>query len=272
MRKIEIIVTALAAAGLVFAIVAEAAQKKMTIYAPAQPASGALEVSAWQAKKQWDTTSLGAEARLALVAPVAKTTEGGQDFERIFKRLSRLETAGGPDAVDPIAAVKTVQRMGDEAIAVLNDSALNQEMKQAKFQQLLARDFDMALIARFAMGRHWRTLSNADREAYVDAFSRFVLRTYAGQLTKAKIRAFEVVSNQLAGKRDVMVQTRIVRGNGRILNLVWRLRSRNGAYRVIDIVAEGVSLALTKRQEFAAIIRANGGRISPLIDSLRSRA
>ena len=41
--------------------------------------------------------------------------------------------------------------------------------------------------------------------------------------------------------------------------------------RVIDVVAEGISLALTKRQEFAAIIKANGGNVAPLIDQPRLR-
>lgn len=272
MRKIEIIITTLAAVGLMVAIVAEAAQKQMSHYAPAQPTTGAVEVSAWQATKDWDTTSLDDEARLALLTPIGKTGDGSESFDQVFKRLSRMETAGGPVAVDPNEAVKAVQRLGSEAMAVVNDGTLDRQMKQAKFHQLLARDFDMPLIARFALGRHWRTIGNAERQAYVDAFSRFVLKTYAGQLTNAKIKAFEVVANQLAGKRDVMVQTRVVRDNGQILKLVWRLRARNGAYRVIDVVAEGISLALTKRQEFAAIIRANGGQVSPLIQTLQSRA
>ena len=47
------------------------------------------------------------------------------------------------------------------------------------------------------------------------------------------------------------------------------MRQRNGQFRVIDVVAEGVSLALTKRQEFAAILKANGGDVVPLINRLR---
>jgi ABC-type transporter MlaC component len=46
------------------------------------------------------------------------------------------------------------------------------------------------------------------------------------------------------------------------------MRQRNGKFRVIDVVAEGISLALTKRQEFAAINKANGGKVAPLIHRL----
>jgi len=272
MRKIEIIIVALAGAGLMFAIVAEAAQKKIGQYGVLPATSGAVKVAAWPAQKDWQSISLDDEARLALAAPGGEAAKGEQNFEQIFKRLSRMETAAGPDTVDPEAAAQTVRRMGEKALSILNDGTLSPQMKQVKFQQLLARDFDLPLIARFALGRHWRTASEAEKQAYVDAFSRFILKSYAGQLVKARIKAFTVVSSRPAGKHDVMVQTQMERGGGGVLNLVWRMRRRNGEYRVIDVVAEGISLALTKRQEFAAIIRASGGQVSPLIDTLRSRA
>ena len=52
------------------------------------------------------------------------------------------------------------------------------------------------------------------------------------------------------------------------MKLVWRMRQHNGQFRVIDVVAGGISLALTKRQEFAAIIKANGGKVARLIHRL----
>jgi phospholipid transport system substrate-binding protein len=272
MRKIEIIVAVLAAVGLMFAIVAEAAQEKISRYTPVQPVPGEAEVSAWQADRDWTAVLLDDEARLALATPHPQVARANETAGQTFDRLSRMETSAGPEMVDPNVAVQAVRRLGDEAIAVLNNASLGAEAKIAKFQQLLARDFDMALIARFALGRHWRSASSAEQQAYVDAFSRFVLKTYARQLADANIRSFQVVSSQLAGKRDVMVETRVVRSGGGILKLIWRLRSRGGSFRVIDVVAEGVSLALTKRQEFAAIIRANGGQVQPLINTLRNRA
>jgi phospholipid transport system substrate-binding protein len=263
---------ALAGAGLMFAIVAEAAQQKLVRHAPSLPQVNTIDTPSSQADVEWQGTSLDDETRMKLTTSVQQPESDISDFEAVFARLSRIETAAGPQTVDPNAAAAAVRRMGDEAIAVLRDSALSAEMKQAKFQNLLARDFDMPLIARFALGRHWRNTSGAEKQAYVDAFSRFVLKTYASQLTDANIKSFQVTSSQMAGKRDVMVETRVVRSGGGILKLVWRLRARKGAYRVIDVVAEGISLALTKRQEFAAIIQASGGQVSPLINTLRSRA
>ena len=52
------------------------------------------------------------------------------------------------------------------------------------------------------------------------------------------------------------------------MKLVWRMHQLNGQFRLIDVVAEGISLVLTKSQEFAVIIKANGGKGAPLIHSL----
>ena len=103
----------------------------------------------------------------------------------------------------------------------------------------------------------------------MEAFSKFLLHNYATKIAGAKLVRFDVLKAKRAGKRDVMVQSRVVRGNGQVLKLVWRMRQRGGQYRVIDVVAEGISLALTKRQEFAAILKANGGNVAPLIVRLR---
>jgi phospholipid transport system substrate-binding protein len=124
-------------------------------------------------------------------------------------------------------------------------------------------------MARFALGRHWKRADAQQRTAYVEAFSKFLLHNYATKIAGAKLVRFDVLKAKRAGKRDVMVQSRVVRGNGQVLKLVWRMRQRGGQYRVIDVVAEGISLALTKRQEFAAILKANGGNVAPLIVRLR---
>ena len=55
------------------------------------------------------------------------------------------------------------------------------------------------------------------------------------------------------------------------LRVIWRLRQRDGHYRIIDLMVEGVSLVQTQRQEFVSFIRANGGNVDKLIAELKQR-
>ena len=70
---------------------------------------------------------------------------------------------------------------------------------------------------------------------------------------------------------DFLVYCVVARAGGEPLRLVWRLRQRDGRYRIIDLMVEGVSLVQTQRQEFVSFIRANGGSVDKLIAELRQR-
>ncbi|MBT6591946.1 MAG: ABC transporter substrate-binding protein [Rhodospirillaceae bacterium] len=189
--------------------------------------------------------------------------------DEIGAQLAAIAPAAGPEVINPDGAILALKQMSHDAVAILNDAQLSHGNRTAKFHGLMKRDFDMPLMARFALGRHWKRADAQQRTAYVEAFSKFLLHNYATKIAGAKLVRFDVLKAKRAGKRDVMVQSRVVRGNGQVLKLVWRMRQRGGQYRVIDVVAEGISLALTKRQEFAAILKANGGNVAPLIVRLR---
>jgi len=187
-------------------------------------------------------------------------------------QLAAIAPAAGPETINPGLAILALRKLSSDAISVLKDGQLDPAHRAAKFHGLMARDFDIPLMARFALGRYWKKSDLSQRSAYVEAFTGFMLHHYASKIAGAKIASFDVQSARRAGKRDVMVQSRITQRGGRVVKLVWRMRQRNGQFRVIDVVAEGISLALTKRQEFAAIIKANGGNVAPLIQRLRQIA
>jgi phospholipid transport system substrate-binding protein len=67
-----------------------------------------------------------------------------------------------------------------------------------------------------------------------------------------------------------LVRSRIVRPNGPPVELDWRLRAGANAYRIVDLTVEGVSMAVTQRQDFSAVIARAG--IDGLLAALRMRA
>ncbi len=226
--------------------------------------NGEGTVSASKADQIWRTATVDNNTHLDLIMNASDVLSG-----EVLAQLAAIAPAAGPETVNPEHAIMALKRLSQDAVGILNDGQLNEAGKVSKFHGLMTREFDIPLMARFALGRHWKRADAEQRTAYVDAFAKFLLHNYAPKIAGAKVASFDVISARRAGKRDVMVQSRIAQGSGQVLKLVWRMRQRNGQYRVIDVVAEGISLALTKRQEFAAILKANGGQVAPLIDRLR---
>ena len=78
-----------------------------------------------------------------------------------------------------------------------------------------------------------------------------------------------IVSEQPAGKKDIVVRTRIDRPSGPPIKADWRVRTTENRYRIIDIMVEGISMVLTQRSEFGALIKRKG--MNGLLAVLRAR-
>ncbi len=186
--------------------------------------------------------------------------------------LPGLAPAGETPPVDHPAA-QAILRMAQEALAVLSDSSLSADQRTEKLRRMMAQDIDIPPIARFVLGRYWRAATEQQREAYMAAYSDYILSTYSTKIggVRAAVEGFDVVKTQAHGANDVLVYCVVARTASAPLRVVWRLRQRDGHYRIIDLMVEGVSLVQTQRQEFVSFIRANGGNVDKLIAELKQR-
>jgi phospholipid transport system substrate-binding protein len=70
----------------------------------------------------------------------------------------------------------------------------------------------------------------------------------------------------------VIVSTDVITpGAPQPLKIDWRLVNDAGAYKISDVIVEGVSMAVTQRSEFASVIQRHGGQIQGLIDLMRQK-
>jgi phospholipid transport system substrate-binding protein len=180
-----------------------------------------------------------------------------------------IETASKEERPQHPAARK-IEALGMQVMAVLNDPSLTRETRERRFREMLARDLDIPVLARFMLGRHWKNTPPAQRKAYVEAFGGYLVNRYASLLGGGtEIARFHVEGVKSLPKGDSLVDTRIERIGKNPIVATWRMRERNGRMVIIDLMVEGFSMAQTQRQEFRSILRANNGRIEDLITALR---
>ena len=170
----------------------------------------------------------------------------------------------------PGVASDFVRDLGQRAIAVLRSKDKGLAEREAALDKLLKDSFDLYLIGRFSLGRYWRQAGEDQRRDYLQLFSEYVLRSYASKLGGYAGEQMIIVSEQpLKNKKDVYVNTRINRPSGPPIKASWRVRKANSRTRIIDVVVEGISLAVTYRAQFSAVIRKNG--MEGLLEALRAR-
>ena len=137
------------------------------------------------------------------------------------------------------------------------------------FAETLRNGFDLPLIARFVMGKYWRRASPEQRDDYVDLFSRFVIKTYSQHLGGFSGSAFEIVGAKPIGKKDILVRTIVKRKSGPPVKAGWRVREKNDQHKIVDVMIEGISMAVTQRQDFASILKRDG--VEGLLQILRAK-
>jgi phospholipid transport system substrate-binding protein len=180
--------------------------------------------------------------------------------------------AGGRAAAqqNPSEAADFMRNLGEEVIAVISNHRTMAEMT-SELGRIFTENFDTDTIGRFVLGRYWNVATEEQQEDYLRLFREFIVQTYARRFTEYSNEEFVVQGARPEGERDVMVDSRIVRQEAGAppVDVDWRIRQRDGTSQIIDVTIEGVSMALTYRDEFRSIIERNGGRIEPLLDALR---
>ena len=62
----------------------------------------------------------------------------------------------------------------------------------------------------------------------------------------------------------MIVSSEITHSSGPPTRIDWDVRTRDGAMKIDDVQVEGISMALTEREEIDAAIQRNGGTVASL--------
>ena len=170
-------------------------------------------------------------------------------------------------AADPAAVVTS---LGNEALKVLGNN-VDPNLRIVRFRQLFSEDFDVPGIARFVLGRYWRIATEQQQQEFVKVFADYIALAYSNRLAEYTGESLHVTGSRPAPDGS-LVTSEIVRPNGAPPAKVdWQLTQHDGAYKISDVIVEGVSMAVTQRSEFASVIQRNGGQVQGLITALRQK-
>ena len=167
-----------------------------------------------------------------------------------------------------------VQSLGDKAIAQLAGKQIPETEEQARFRNLLTEYFDVNAIGKFTVGRaYWTTATPAQQKEFLSLYEGQVANAYAKRFQDYSGFTFQVSGQQKDDETDTVVNSDINRPNGGPpIPVQWRVRAENGTYKIADVVIAGISMAVTDKQQFAAVIQRGGGTIQALIDAMKSQA
>lgn len=171
--------------------------------------------------------------------------------------------AGRPD--------EFIAKLSSDAVASLTGTSVTDEQREKRFRKLLTENFDLRTIGRFVLGLYWRRASPNERAEYLKLFEDFIVHSYAKRFGSYSGESFTTSQVIDISASDKLVVSHISPPNRDPIRIDWRVRMIGGAFKIVDVMVAGISMGVTHRDEFAAVIRQHGGKVSGLIAALREK-
>ena len=176
-----------------------------------------------------------------------------------------------------IAPDVLVKSTADDVLAIVKQDkdiqAGDQKKIYALAEEKIVPNFNLERVSRLVLGKNWLKATPIQQDAFKKEFRSLLMRTYAIALTKYKTQTIDYKPVRLqAGDTTATVKTLINQPSGPAIAVDYTLSKTGDAWKVYDIVIEGVSLVTNYRSQFSQEIRQNGidSLIQKLVDKNKS--
>ncbi|PIU53565.1 MAG: organic solvent tolerance ABC transporter substrate-binding protein [Deltaproteobacteria bacterium CG07_land_8_20_14_0_80_60_11] len=149
------------------------------------------------------------------------------------------------------------QQVIEKALDALKDPTSQGEARRQKVKRIVDPYFDYQEMAKRSLGPAWGKLSAGQRQEFVQLFAQLLEASYSDKIEKYAQRVKINYTGEILEGEYAEVRTVVVRANDRI-PLNYRLLQEGGAWKVYDVVIEGVSLVSNYRSQFSRIIHESG--------------
>lgn len=172
-------------------------------------------------------------------------------------------------------AERFIQSMADRTISSLSQPGISDSDRRARFKVLFNDTFAVRGISSYVLGRSWRGATPAQQDEFVSLFEEITVNSWASRFSEFSNMQFTVLRgvpapSSVPGENAAVVSTELRSTDGELFKIEWRVANKDALYKVTDILVEGISMANTYRDEYAAVISRKGG-IEGLLSQLRDK-
>ena len=157
----------------------------------------------------------------------------------------------------------------------------SREQKLAGFRELFREDFDIPGLSRFVLGRFWQIFTPSEQQEFLGLFENLVVLTYSERLLEyadggsgLRVLSSRPELDAVIVSSELTHETGSWAGHGPMphpIRVDWRLSTRDGTYKISDVVIDGLSMAANGRSQMEGVVQRNGGRAQVILVVMRQQ-
>lgn len=142
---------------------------------------------------------------------------------------------------------------------------------RAKIEKEVYRIFDFSEFSSRTVGQRWRSFSANEKKSFEDAFANLLFNTYLNKVTGYNGEQVAYTGETVSPKGDIVeVHTTITLDDNKKIPVNYRMLSKDGQWRVFDVIIENISLVRNYRTQFQDILKS--APPSELIERINQKA
>jgi len=172
-------------------------------------------------------------------------------------------------APSPAAATAFIRTTADRMIGII-DGTENSAARREQLQTIVDETVDTEQIARFCLGRYWRMATPAQHQRFVQLFRKVLLEGVTGQISSYRGVRIDLGRAMVRGQTTT-VQSTVHRPDQAAVDADWVVAETAAGLRIRDVVAEGVSMRVTRRKDYGSYLGSHRGNIDTLLAAMQNR-
>lgn len=158
------------------------------------------------------------------------------------------------------APAAIVERLQNEILAIDRrfsaeaGNAATFSARVAAMKPLIEGTHDLAAMSRLTLKSRWSSLDKEQRLMFVRSFAELSVTSYAARFRDLAGVGFRISDARQMPRGRVEVQTQLIEAEGSIVALNYLLHDTGAGWKIINVLADGVSELALKRSQYRSIL------------------
>jgi len=168
-------------------------------------------------------------------------------------------SASSISLADELSARQVVDEFQNELLAVMKEGkALGFKGRYEKLDVAVRKSHDLPKIARIVVGKQWEELSAEQQATLEKVFSQLSISAYAYNFKDFSGESFAFISEEETGRGGVVMHTNLHIPGEKDVKFDYMMKKKDDGWRIINIIADGVSDLALKRSEYTSVLSKEG--------------
>ncbi|MEI8235910.1 MAG: ABC transporter substrate-binding protein [Methylococcaceae bacterium] len=173
--------------------------------------------------------------------------------------LSSLYATSAFSQEESATARQIIDKFQTELIHVMKDGKkLGYAGRYEKLEPAVLNSHDLLKIARIVVGKEGEKLTEEQQKKLADVFTRISVASYAHNFKDFSGEEFIIDSEEETKNGGVVIHSHLTIPDDKPVKFDYMLKEKGASWRIINIIANGVSDLALKRSEYTAILQRDG--------------